>query len=59
MVFPGAGRYLHYQDNGTDFAYREGEYNLYEFTHEDNGGEPEVKIKMLHEGYARYKKIVI
>lgn len=59
MVFPGAGRYLHYQDNGTDFAYREGEYNLYEFTHEDNDGEPEVKIKMLHEGYARYKKIVI
>ena len=24
VVFPGEGRYVHYQDNGTDFLYREG-----------------------------------
>lgn len=59
MVFPGVGRYLHYQDNGMDFAYQRGEYNLYELIHEDDGQRQEMKIKMLHEGYARYKKIVI
>ncbi|MEE1341718.1 MAG: DUF5110 domain-containing protein, partial [Lachnospiraceae bacterium] len=26
------GSYVHYQDNGEDFAYREGEYNAYEIT---------------------------
>lgn len=31
VVFPGEGRYVHYQDNGTDFLYREGCYNAYEF----------------------------
>ena len=31
MVYGGDGEYLHYQDNGTDYAYREGEYNVYRF----------------------------
>jgi alpha-glucosidase len=52
-LFPGKGKYVHYQDNGTDFAYEKGEYNLYEFTNNDG----ELSIKMLHEGYPKYKRI--
>ncbi len=54
LVFPGEGRYVHYQDNGTDFAYRDGAYNLYEFV---NDGAGHVATKLLHEGYAQYQKI--
>lgn len=59
MVFPGEGRYVHYQDNGEDFAYRNGEYNLYEFTHREEDGAEEVEITMLHEGYRCYRKIEV
>ncbi len=45
----------HYQDNGEDFAYLDGEYNLYSFTYE-NG---ELDVDMLHEGYEKYKSIDI
>lgn len=54
LVYPGSGRYLHYQDNGTDFAYRDGEYNLYEFVSSENGG---VEKKMLHCSYPEYGRI--
>lgn len=54
-VFPGKGRYLHYQDNGEDFSYRDGKYNLYEFTSDETG---HVTMQMLHEGYEKtYKEI--
>lgn len=55
LVFPGEGTYVHYQDNGTDFEYRNGAYNLYEFLH--TADSEEVSVKMLHEGYIRYEKI--
>ncbi len=54
LVFPGEGTYEHYQDNGCDFAYQDGAYNLYRFTSKADGT---VETKMLHEGYAPYKKI--
>lgn len=55
LVFPGEGSYLHYQDNGTDYAYREGGYNLYTFEKNVDG---EVACTMQHEGYdKKYKKI--
>ena len=46
--------YLHYQDNGEDFAYLKGEYNLYRF-----GYKNKVCIEeMLHHGYCKkYKKV--
>ena len=46
--------YLHYQDNGEDFAYLKGEYNLYRF-----GYKNKVCIEeMLHHGYGKkYKKV--
>lgn len=53
LVYPGKGEYVHYQDNGADFAYQQGEYNLYHFTNE-NG---EVRIEMDHEGYPKYQNV--
>lgn len=46
-VYPGEGTYLHYQDNGEDFAYRDGEINIYEIT--VHGEETSVTLK--HHGY--------
>lgn len=49
--------YEHYQDNGTDFAYKSGEYNryLFAFSGEHASG---LHIKMLHEGYEKkYQQI--
>ncbi len=49
--------YTHYQDNGTDFAYENGEYNLYKFTfssEKPNG----VSVKLIKNGYSKkYKSI--
>jgi alpha-glucosidase len=52
-LFPGNGSFLHYQDNGSDYAYEKGEYNLYLFTN-TNGI---LSLKLLHEGYPKYKRI--
>ena len=54
-IYPGSGKYIHYQDNGLDFNYQNGEYNLYEIAHIDN----KVKISLLHQGYKLYKKIIL
>lgn len=55
-VYPGEGEYLHYQDNGEDFAYREGEYNLYRIIWKDG----QVSIESEHQGYAPvYEKIIV
>ena len=51
-VYPGEGTYIHYQDNGEDFRYREGEFNEYKITNLDGG----VEIQTLHKGYKDYKK---
>lgn len=49
-----AAAYTHYQDNGEDFKYRDGEYNLYQFKVTENG----LSQEMLHEGYEKtYKEI--
>lgn len=50
-------RYIHYQDNGVDFAYQNDEYNLYEFifSKERSNG---LQVKMLHENYeGKYQNI--
>jgi alpha-glucosidase len=54
LVFPGKGTYEHYQDNGTDFAYKEGACNCYRFV---NQGDGIVEKEMLHEGYPVYDTI--
>ena len=55
LVFPGEGGYVHYQDNGSDFAYRKGAYNEYVFTKQQND---DVTMTMQQEGYDKpYKNI--
>lgn len=55
-VYPGTGEYLHYQDNGEDFAYRDGEYNLYRFAQKDGM----LTITLEHDGYdKKYKNFEI
>lgn len=54
-VYGGDNTYIHYQDNGEDFKYQNGEYNLYQVTCKDN----KVSIKVLHKGYPLYKNIYI
>lgn len=54
-IYPGKGTYTHYQDNGEDFNYLKGEYNLYEIIHDDN----KLSIKLIHNGYKTYKKIIL
>lgn len=46
-VFGEHGNYLHYQDNGTDFAYKHGEYNLYEINVDGN----RASINLKKHGY--------
>ena len=52
-VYKGSSTYIHYQDDGESFDYEQGKYNLYEISHVDD----DIKVKLLHEGYKRYKKI--
>ena len=56
VVYGGDGEYLHYQDNGTDFAYREGEYNIYRFVSRRGC----LSIEQINSGYAeRYERFRI
>lgn len=55
-VYPGEGEYLHYQDNGEDFAYREGAYNLYHVVWKD----AKAVVTLTHRGYAPvYEKVLV
>ncbi len=55
-VWQGKGSYLHYRDNGEDFAYRSGAYHEYLI---ENKGNHEISIQKLHEGYKDYPDIRI
>lgn len=46
-VYGNNGKYVHYQDNGTDFEYLDGAYNEYEIV--NDGGN--VTVKQTHFGY--------
>ena len=52
----GEGKYEHFQDNGEDYAYQNGIYNLYQFATDANG---ELSKEMLHEGYPVYEEISV
>lgn len=55
-VYAGDGEYEHYQDDGLDFAYEQGAYNLYHFGQTGNG---ELEEKLLHEGYPKYEEVEV
>jgi len=46
-LFGNAGTYTHYQDDGLDFNYQNGEFNRYEITVKDG----QVAVDLLHHGY--------
>lgn len=55
-IYPGKSEYLHYQDNGEDFKYQNGEYNLYHFRFDKD----RLSMKLLHQGYNPvYETIVV
>ncbi len=56
LTTPGDAKYTHFQDNGEDNSYKNGAYNLYEFTKDASGN---VTTKLLHEGYERYYSIIV
>ncbi|MCR5102765.1 MAG: glycoside hydrolase family 31 protein [Butyrivibrio sp.] len=56
LTTPGAAEYVHYQDNGVDYKYEDGEYNLYKFS---KGSDEKLSTEMIHEGYKKYKEVVI
>lgn len=56
-VTPGKGSYHHFQDNGEDYGYKDGEYNEYLFTLE---GEGHFRMEMLHHGFDKmYESLLI
>lgn len=55
-VYPGNSEYIHYQDNGEDFSYLKGEYNLYKFRWDED----RLSMELIHQGYQPvYRKIMI
>ncbi|SHJ70540.1 alpha-glucosidase [Anaerobranca californiensis DSM 14826] len=53
-IYPGNGQYLHYQDDGESFNYRQGQYNLYQFTMVD-GKNLEITVNLAHYGYPKIR----
>ena len=53
---PGEASYEHFQDNGEDYAYRDGEYNLYAFEKTKDGV---LHTSMLHENYPAYETVIL
>ncbi|MDE6517323.1 MAG: DUF5110 domain-containing protein, partial [Acetatifactor sp.] len=49
-VYPGTGKWEHYQDNGEDFAYQNGEYNQYQIVINENGI---LRCSLAHHGYGK------
>ena len=56
-LFGKKGKYVHYQDNGTDFKYQKGEYNLYKVKVDKDGS---VKVKLEKHGFGPvYRRITV
>ncbi|RRD95490.1 DUF5110 domain-containing protein [Clostridiales bacterium COT073_COT-073] len=54
-IYGDQAEYLHYQDNGCDYAYEKGEYNLYHFRY----AEGKLITEMKQQGYKKYQDIKI
>lgn len=53
-VWEGDGTYLHYQDNGEDFAYRNGSYNEYKIEQKSNV----VTVTLIYHGYENKYELI-
>jgi alpha-glucosidase len=49
-IYEGMTEYHHYQDNGEDFEYENGEYNEYVFSTNDKG---KLSIQLVNHGYKK------
>ncbi len=56
VTTPGDASYDHFQDNGEDYQFEEGKYNLYRFTKTED---EKLVTELIHEGYKKYEKIDI
>ena len=56
LVTPGKASYTHFRDNGEDYAYQAGKYNLYEFCIDEQG---DLRTELKHEGYTPYEEIAV
>jgi alpha-glucosidase len=54
LATPEAAEYEHFQDNGEDYAYKKGTYNLYRFSKKEHGP---IEQEFLHKGYPEYAQI--
>ena len=54
-VYPGDGEYTHYQDDGSSYNYKDGEFNLYKFTM-TNDKNLVIKVETPHTGYKNHYK---
>ena len=56
-IYPGAGHYIHHQDNGEDYAYQDGGYNEYDI---NITADETLTVCLSHNGYEKmYRKLVI
>ena len=53
-IYSEDAEYIHYQDNGIDYAYEQGEYNIYKFVIENN----QFKVSLIHKGYQSVYKVI-
>ena len=51
--------YEHYQDNGEDFAYQQGEYNLYRFDSSIENKKVFAKDYLLYNGYQHTYRLIV
>jgi alpha-glucosidase len=60
-VFKGIGEYRHYEDNGSDYAYRDGKYNEYLFKLEYMGSNDyKLDVSLTHHRYSHvYKRFTV
>lgn len=56
LTTPGVASWNHYLDNGKDFRYKDGKYNLYHFEKDMAGN---ITTTMLHENFPGYLSIMV
>ncbi|AZO93223.1 DUF4968 domain-containing protein [Halocella sp. SP3-1] len=59
-IYPGNGEYMHYQDDGETFNYKDGEYNLYKFVQKEYLDRFELDLVVEYQKYEKvYKKTTL
>lgn len=56
LTTPMGGEWVHFHDNGEDYAYRQGAYTLYRFAVDAEGT---LTTTLMHDGYETYDQIEV